>query len=680
MVYVPLRSKTIKVFGEVKRPSIFELQKNENFKDLKSFFGGFLPTTYLKRASLERINSFESRKQTGLDRIVIDLDFSDLSIGNDSQELFDGDEITFFKIFDGAQNALRIQGPVKRPGIYSYEQNIKISDLILKSDGLISDDVYRERIDLIRTLPNENKSLITFNLDSVMFGNIKHDILLEPNDVLTLYRLSDKIFEQNVTIEGFVKKPGVKNFMTGMTVADLVFMGGGFDDDSHLGSTYTKRADLIRYDKRNNKNTLITFRLDSVLAGHGSASNLLKMGDKIRIYSIDEIEGEFDLLVSINGFVKSPGTYDYTSNMDIRDLLFMASGYKDQFFKGDILMGRADLIRVFDSPDDPILMKLDLGLILNNDKPFPLKPGDKLTIFSAGIFKENKKVTVSGLVKNPGEYQLVREMNVFDLILAAGGFSIPGSMYKVEISSLIGSKDFQLSDTRTIYMENIEASYEDKNFKTDYILKNNDFISVTSEDLSRHHVVSIEGEIKFPGQYVLNNKTTKLSEIIIRAGGLTDYANDVASFLVREGEEIALRYDKVKKTKRSKYNIELIDGDLIRFTRKMNVVRITGQVKNPGVYQYVNNVSSKDYIQLAGGFTRDAARYYSSIKYPNGFSSKIGIFSDPKVYDGSEINIPQKEEVEKFSFTEYAQSFVAIYTDLLQAVALLSILNSNASN
>ena len=44
----------------------------------------------------------------------------------------------------------------------------------------------------------------------------------------------------------------------------------------------------------------------------------------------------------------------------------------------------------------------------------------------------------------------------------------------------------------------------------------------------------IEGEIKFPGQYVLNNKTTKLSEIIIRAGGLTDYANDVASFLVKE--------------------------------------------------------------------------------------------------------------------------------------------------
>ena len=36
----------------------------------------------------------------------------------------------------------------------------------------------------------------------------------------------------------------------------------------------------------------------------------------------------------------------------------MASGYKDDFFKGDILMGRADLIRVFDSPDDPILMKL----------------------------------------------------------------------------------------------------------------------------------------------------------------------------------------------------------------------------------------------------------------------------------------------------------------------------------
>ena len=64
------------------------------------------------------------------------------------------------------------------------------------------------------------------------------------------------------------------------------------------------------------------------------------------------------------------------------------------------------------------------------------------------------------------------------------------------------------------------------------------------------------------------DRESKLFDIIERAGGLTEYANEVASYLVRDGEKISLRLDKIQKSKRSKYNISLINGDIITFGRK----------------------------------------------------------------------------------------------------------------
>ena len=100
----------------------------------------------------------------------------------------------------------------------------------------------------------------------------------------------------------------------------------------------------------------------------------------------------------------------------------------------------------------------------------------------------------------------------------------------------------------------------------------------------------------------------------------------------------------------------------------------------PGVYQFVKGLSSKDYIDLAGGFSEDASKQGATIIYPNGFSSKIGILKDPIVMDGSEIVVLKKEEIVPFSFTEYVSSLTAIYSDLLQAYTLVLLLRNGNSN
>ena len=76
--------------------------------------------------------------------------------------------INFFEISSSYQNAVFIEGPVKRPGIYSYENSMTILDLIQKSNGLNSGDIFRDRVDLIRTLENGKEEFYSFNLDSIL--------------------------------------------------------------------------------------------------------------------------------------------------------------------------------------------------------------------------------------------------------------------------------------------------------------------------------------------------------------------------------------------------------------------------------------------------------------------------------------------------------------------------------
>ena len=234
VVFIPLRNKTVSVEGEVNRPSIFELKEDENYSDLMNFFGGYLSTTYLKRAKINRINPIKERMKTGKDRILLDIDLYSLKNKKDEFSVLDGDFFTFFKIFDFVENSVKINGPVKRPGNYSLEKSLTILDLIEKADGLSSSDIYWDRADIFRKLPNNKESLLSFNLDSILLGVEDHNIELQAGDQLNIYKNSDMISSNDVRIIGYVKNPGVKKYREKMTVADLIFEGGDFRINTDL--------------------------------------------------------------------------------------------------------------------------------------------------------------------------------------------------------------------------------------------------------------------------------------------------------------------------------------------------------------------------------------------------------------------------------------------------------------
>ena len=413
VVFISPRQKTVTVNGEIRRQSIFELKQDESFSDLENIFGGYLSTTYMKRIRLDRTIPKERRATSGAQYEIIDLDFEDINDQSKDFQLLDGDKFTFYKIGDISDKIVSISGPVKRPGEYSIGEGLTISGLIGKADGLLNNDIYYDRIDLISTDIYGEATFNSINLDSVYNKPKKYDLSLKTGDSVILYSMSEMVFSENVSIEGYVLNPGDKPYRNGMTVFDLLFLGGGFENTERINNTYMQRADLIRRDGNSDEFELISFNLDSVLVGDGIAYEKLRMGDKIIVFSKDNILGQAPQTVQISGYIKKSGIYNLTKNMYLTDLIFLGSGLNDSTFSKDIIFDRIDLVRTSFVNGKRFLYKIDANELINkNINNYQLEPGDNVYVYSKNLFDDlDKTVTINGFVNNPGTYQFHDNMS-----------------------------------------------------------------------------------------------------------------------------------------------------------------------------------------------------------------------------------------------------------------------------
>ena len=571
VVFFPIRINSISIDGEIARPAVYELKAGEGLKDLIEIAGGILNTSYLERLKILRIQPHDERHLTGIDRLIIDVNLKELFNSDDDFDLYDGDEILIYKISDFISNQVKISGAVQRPGEYEYESGMNLSVLIDKADGLLG-SAYLRRANLIRINPDGSETFKSIDLESIINEN-SEDFSLLPNDEINIFSNSDLLYETDLSILGHVSSPGVKKFRHGTTLLDLIHQGGGFANEEHLKNTYFDKAYLSSWDPNEFKRKYKYFRLDSVLSGNGIAKMELKMGDEVRIFSRSEIKGLIDNQVSILGNVKNPGSYDLADNMTLRDLLFLAGGFDDDIFSLNIYFPRAHLIRSSGSPNDKKLYKLDLKKVMDDkDSKFLLQPGDQISVFSTANYTDIGRVIISGAVAQPGEYDLIDGLTLNDLILEAGNFLPTAKSVNVEIARLNSIENKKIDFFNFELKNNIEvldSVFRNKKSFKKFKLIDGDIVSVrpsyTSYDYS---FVEIQGEVSMPGRYVISEGDEKITDLINRAGGVTDFANLDASAFIRNQDQVNISLLKIIKYPRSQQNFYLADGDQIQIGKK----------------------------------------------------------------------------------------------------------------
>src|SRR5699024_4680330 len=129
---------------------------------------------------------------------------------------------------------------------------------------------------------------------------------------------------------------------------------------------------------------------------------------------------------------------------------------------------------------------------------------------------------------------------------------------------------------------------------------------------------------------------------------LTNKAQDttgVKNQVVRNNDYVGVSINEIIEDPESRDNILVQDGDVIYIPRKLQTVKVSGEVLSPVNTVYKKHASFKDYISSAGGFTSQAIKRKSYIIYADGSvkstKSFLGIKSYPKVEPGAEIFVPQ---------------------------------------
>ena len=93
----------------------------------------------------------------------------------------------------------------------------------------------------------------------------------------------------------------------------------------------------------------------------------------------------------------------------------------------------------------------------------------------------------------------------------------------------------------------------------------------------------------FPGNYPITNANEKITDIIERAGGLTDDAFPFGSEFIRGEKKINISFRSILKNPRSRNNFVVLEGDAIKIAKKPDMIEITGNINSPGFYKFSKN-------------------------------------------------------------------------------------------
>ncbi|MBK8956215.1 MAG: SLBB domain-containing protein [Saprospiraceae bacterium] len=466
VLQVPVADKVVQITGAVSRPYRYELLENENLNQLLHFAGGLSEDAITKTIQIERIQNDK--------RVIIDVPFDDLRNKKADFALKKGDKIQVYAIQTKAEELLFVSGEVRAEAGYQFVEGMKISDLISKIDFTSESNL--DIAFLKRKNTNGTFSMMRVNLNAVLGGDVKENLMLKAQDELRIYKNSNFVDQAYVSVHGAVRQEGKFNFnpKEDTRVKDLILLSGGLKSDAY------NSALLYRKNPNNNKDLeVIRVQLDEIMSTENSGLNIyLKNFDSLVILS----QSHFDdaLYVEISGAVRNPGRYAYGKGMTLTDLVSLASGYT--FFAAS---NRIDVFRMQVKNGESaktVVKTISTGIPLQsgpNSSNYELEPFDIIVVRSQPEFRFQQIVQLEGEVKYPGPYALINpNERLSDLVTRAGGLS-PEAFPA-------GATLFRSNDSIGYVVIDLNLALEKVKSHANIILKEGDYIFIPKQkDLVR---------------------------------------------------------------------------------------------------------------------------------------------------------------------------------------------------
>jgi polysaccharide export outer membrane protein len=404
-----------------------------------------------------------------------------------------------------------------------------------------------------------------------------------------------------VFVLGEAYKPGAYTLSSLSTITHALMSAGGVSDIASLRNIQLKR----------NGKTIASLDLyDLLLNGNISDDLRLQSADVIYIPTVGN-------LVSIDGQVLRPAIYELKGQASVEDLIALAGGLGPKAFPQSARIQRIN--------GDGFMTVIDVDLTTKTGRQLKINVGDHLRVDAITNFSKDI-VSLTGNVNHPGDFAWQSGMRVSDVISDLDQFPPDVDLdYALLVREITGGPEIEvISFDLSAIINNPGSEADHKLLSRDRLIifssyrPRSETLKHVLEKLSRQaklgdsaKIISVQGQVKFPGRYPLVAGMS-LADLIAAAGGLSEGAYRTATEVTRtdlqDAETATFRTFPVSLSAESaeSFKLEPLDNIFFKTTpeyRDRQTINLTGEVVFPGEYTFTRGETLSSVIERAGGFT-----------------------------------------------------------------------------
>lgn len=596
-------------------------------------------------------------------------------------------------------------GDVVRPGAYQISAAGTVLTALYSAGGPSANGSFRQ-VEVRRG----DKLISTIDVyDYLLHGINTSEVRLQNGDVVFV-----PVHSGFIKIAGEVTRPAVYELLPNETLRDIMEFAGGF-----APAAYATRVRIHRILPPEARGSAARARVvvdvgPEQMAGGAAPAVPMSPGDSVTVLSIAErLRG----YVTVRGNVWVEGQVGYREGMKLSDAIRLAGGPKPDVYLDRILISRTN--------EDSSRIQLRSAFVDSSGKvvsDLTLQDEDEIRVFSRSTFLPNRYVTIVGAVRNPGRVAFREGMTMRDLVLLANGVTEDADLRVAEIARRERTDDpGALAQTIRVRLDSTALASGGTDGiplspphpggaagVPDLPLRPYDNVLIMRQagwDLQR--LVYLTGQVKHPGRYALKTKTERLSDLIERAGGLTDqaYAGGIQFYRsYRPGlqpaddtrpqltqnpergrdtlprgyvERVGIDLPRVLKDDDARDNVILAGGDSINIPEYNPIIMVQGAVNSPGAVPYTPGKSLDWYVNAAGGYTQLSDNKHAYVTQANGKRQGVKrkiILADnvPKPEPGAVVFVPAKRLQDQPSNTVGVISTVAQVVTALVTLVIVA--------
>ncbi len=543
-------------------------------------------------------------------------------------------------------------GEVKYPGSYSVNSLSTLFSALYLAGGPTERGSLR-KIRLIRS--GENAAAVDL-YQFLLFGKNVAGVSLQSGDVVFV-----EVVGKRVEVTGAIKRPAIYEILGEETIGDVIALAGGT-----LPSAFLEK---VRIDRVTNSDAYQV--LDLNLKDTTTTARLFRMEDG-DVVSVESIYDHKLNVVHLEGHFRHPGFYQYRDGLTLADLFREGCDLEERAYRG-----RIDILRC-ENGYDTTLITVNPEEVLAGASNVALRSHDRLISYSQDEVIAPKSVAIYGLVMRPGEYAYYDGMKISDLVFRAGNLKSSAYPLRIELA-----RTFEDGRREVLY-----ASLDDP--QEDLPLERNDKVFIRQiPGWEERDMVTIEGEVRFPGTYAITAGTNSLYSLIQRAGGLTEDAFATGTVFTRAtiikdlkrrgvdelinrsmerveedsggihidsaavlsdnsmSNRIVVYMDELLRAGDQRYDVKLADGDHIYIPTKPAGIQVLGAVPSISTIAFQEGKKAEHYLKRAGGFLPNADKKHVQLVRADGTIVSGGGAMSKRVNLGDAIFVPTRVSKER---------------------------------